>query len=48
MIFRLIDSRIIASFPPEVLLRQHIGERVAAISAIGSATGRPVAYCGNR
>ena len=34
MIFRLIDSRIIARISPEVRLRQHNGERAAAISAI--------------
>jgi hypothetical protein len=34
MIFRLIDSRIIAAISPEVRSRQHIRDPAAAISAI--------------
>jgi hypothetical protein len=33
MIFRLIDSRIIAAISPEVRSRQHIRDPAAAISA---------------
>jgi len=40
MIFRLIDSRIIAAISPEVRSRQHIRQPAAAISAIDH---RPIA-----
>jgi hypothetical protein len=51
MIFRLIDSRIIAKISPEVRSRQHIRDPAIAISATDhrrSTKGRPFAYCYNR